>query len=53
MPVTCAAALQIDQRVGQHQVVLGDVIVVAAHVVAELRLALAEVIGALRPRRRR
>ena len=40
-----AAALQVDQRVRQHQVVLGDIAVVAPHVVGEFRLAAAEIIG--------
>ena len=34
VPDDIAAALQVDQRVGQDDVVLADVLVVAAHVVA-------------------
>ena len=40
-----AAALQVDQRVGQRQVVLADVFVVAPHVGAELGPVLREVVG--------
>ena len=39
------AALEVDQRVGQDDVVLADVFVVAADVVAEFRSAAREVVG--------
>ena len=34
-----AAALQVDQRMGQDKVVLGDIAVIAPHVLGEFRLA--------------
>ena len=48
-----AAALQVDQRVGQDDVVLADVFVVAPDVVAELRPAAREIIGRGGPGRQR
>src|SRR5262249_49882587 len=40
-----AAALQVDQRVCENQVVVADVLVISAHVVAELRAPAGEIIG--------
>ncbi len=44
-PADVAAALQVDQRMGQHEVVLGDVAMIAPHVFGEFRLAAAEIVG--------
>ena len=49
-----AAALQVDQRVGQDEVVLADELVIAAHVLRRTRGRFcAEVVRRARPRRRR
>src|ERR1051326_7902078 len=44
-----AAALQVDQRVGEHEVVLADQLVIPAHVVAEGGPAAGEIIGGRGP----
>src|SRR6516165_4789105 len=44
-PTGGAAALQVDERVCENQVIVADVFIITAHVVAELRAAAGEIVS--------